>query len=255
MDLIRVFLAGPSRDFTELLRLALERHEDFSVIGEAARGDKAYAQLAECRPDVLVTDLLLPGLDGLSLLRKLKEEGILPHTLVVSGFSNDRMAQALSRIGVEDYFLKPCSMDALTERIREAVSASPRSSVRDSVPAIRSALRELGIPLTLDGHKYLVESIRLALKDHSALHGVTKILYPDIARHFGVSPQCVERSIRGAIAKCWEETTPEERARRLRGVFARFGPEKPGNARFIGILVEYIETDCENADLWKSERP
>ena len=68
----RVFLADGSRDFLDLLRAELELQPDLSVVGCAVRGDDAYAQLTVLRPDVMVTDFLLPGLDGLSLLRRLK---------------------------------------------------------------------------------------------------------------------------------------------------------------------------------------
>lgn len=251
---IQVFLVSSSWEYLELLRLALERHPDLTVTGMAARGDEALSQLAGQKPDVLISDLLLPGLDGLSLLRSLKELAVMPRTIVVSGFSNDRMARALSRLGVEDYILKPCSMDALIARVRETAAPAEGWADRRYTAVMRAALRMLGIPLTLDGYKYLMAGVQMALEDRNALHGVTKILYPDLGRRFGVSAQAVERSIRGAVLKCWAETTPEERASRLGGAFARFGTEKPGNARFISALVEHVETGCEPGDIWAGGR-
>lgn len=248
---IQAYLASPSRDFLELLRAALERQPDLAVVGASSRGDEALAALSERSPDVLVTDLLLPGLDGLSLLRRLKEMGKLPRTVVVSAFSNDRVAQAASRLGVEDYFLKPCDFDALIDRIREAALPTGRRAVREYDPAIREALREFGIPLNLDGHKYLMEGTRMALEDRNVLCGVTKILYPDLARHFGTTAHCVERSIRGAIDRAWKRMTPEGRSRCYGGAFA--GDERaPGNARFVGALVEHVEAGYEKLDVWKS---
>ena len=95
-QLIRVFIADASAEFAALLSDALEQEEDFVVVGCVRRGDLALEQLRSCRADLLVTDLLLPGLDGLSLLRRLREEELLPHTLVVSGFCNDRIARIVS---------------------------------------------------------------------------------------------------------------------------------------------------------------
>jgi CheY-like chemotaxis protein len=95
---IRVMLADQSSEQTELLRAALE-DAGFAVVAAVGTGDEALEQLRAAAPDVLVTDLLLPGLDGLSLLHRAKEAGFLPHTIILSAFWNDRLARAAMRLG------------------------------------------------------------------------------------------------------------------------------------------------------------
>ena len=70
---IRIFLADASQDYLDLMRAELEQQPDFTVVGTAKNGAEALELLSARKPDVLVSDLLLPGLDGLSLMRRLKD--------------------------------------------------------------------------------------------------------------------------------------------------------------------------------------
>lgn len=104
---------------------------------------------------------------------------------------------------------------------------------------IRECLKGLGVPVNLNGYKYLVEAIELATKDKTYLKGICKRLYPTIATNNGVTMGCVERSIRYAI-----------KISSLRGdydlmqeIFGNsINPESgtATNQEFIATLVEYI---------------
>ena len=167
---IRVLIADASPEQTALLRTALEE-ADFEVTGTANDGEMAYRLISETAPDVFVTDLLLPLLDGLSLLQRLKEEGKLPRTVVLSAFWNDRMARSVMQLGAEP-LVKPCRAEALFRRVRELTeeSAEPRSAVD---PAVRRALLDFHVPTHLDGYKYLCEGLSRLLEHQSSLESVT----------------------------------------------------------------------------------
>lgn len=246
----RVFLADGSRDFLDLLRAELELQPDLSVVGCAVRGDDAYAQISALCPDVMVTDFLLPGLDGLSLLRRLKREERMPCTLVVSAFVNVYIAQAASLLGVRDYLPKPCGIDELIVRIREAANTRRGPALRGFDTAIREALAAFGIPANLNGRGYLEEALRRALQDRSVLHGITKILYPDLARYFGTTPVCIERSIRSAVIRGWERGNMSRRRDYFGDTFDCF-TEAPSNAKFISAVAAFIEMEFEKQDVWK----
>ncbi|MCC8156042.1 MAG: response regulator [Oscillospiraceae bacterium] len=248
---IQVFIADASQDFIALLCAKIEQQQDLTVVDTATAGNVAYEKLLQSTPDVLVTDLLLPGLDGLSLLRALKQEGKLPRTVVVSGFVNDRIAQAVSRLGVEDYLPKPCGLEELTCRIREAASPERRRAVRNFDPVISEALLNFGIMPHLNGYQFLREGVRRALDDRNVLRGITKILYPDLAKQFNTTSHCVERSIRGAIEKAWVDGNRERRQRYFGGVFDSFS-QTPTNIRFITAIVEFIEMGYDKLDIWES---
>ena len=247
-QVIRVFIADASADYAELLCAALAEEEDFLVVGTARRGDLAAAALESCRADLLVTDLLLPGLDGISLLRSLKQRGCLPHAIVVSGFFNDRIARTVSTLA-DDYLPKPCRTEDLIGRMRECVLGRGCAFVREYDAVVTQLLMRCGVSPHLNGFAYLRSGILRALDDRSLLRGITKSLYRDIAREFGTNAACVERSMRSAIERAWQFVSPEER-RKVFGSLFDADCEAPSNAPFLTAMTEFIGTLCEGRSLW-----
>ena len=238
-QVIRVFIADASAEYTELLRTALEREGDFLVTGTALRGDQALKALEAGGIDLLVTDLLLPGLDGLSLLRELKASGNLPHVIVVSGFFNDRIARIVSGLA-DNYLPKPCRTEELISHIRESVLGRGRAFVRSYDVLVSRLLIDCGLLPHLNGFAYLRDGILRALDDRSLLRGVTKSLYRDIARQHGTNAACVERSIRSAVAQAWVRVNPEQRHAVFGSLFDSYGEEAPSNLPFLTAMTEYV---------------
>ena len=243
---IRVFLADGSRDSATLLAETLQREEDITVVGVACRGDDALARFPGSGADLLLTDLLLPGLDGLSLLRSLREQGALRHAIVLSGFYNDRIARFVSA-AADDYLAKPCRTEDLLRHIRASVLGTdgPRF-VRDDLSRITNALIDCGVMPHLDGFTYLRTGLLRILDDRSLLRGVTKSLYRDIARSCGTTPACVERSIRSAVEHAWARVSPEERHARFGTLFDPWR-EAPSNVPFLTAMTEYLDREPHRA--------
>lgn len=246
--LIRVFLADGSRDCLELLRTALEQEEDIAVVGMACRGDDALARFPGSGAEILLTELLLPGMDGLSLLYRLREAEAIPHAIVLSGFFNDRIARAVS--GLADHYLaKPVRTEDLARYIRACVlgGGAERAFLRDDVAAVTRALIDCGVMPHLDGFRYLRAGLLRILEDSSLLQGVTKNLYRDVARCFSTTPVCVERSIRSAIERAWELTTREERRSRFGALFDPWD-KAPSNVPFLTAMTEFLENGVEDRE-------
>ena len=244
--LIRVFIADASRESAELLCAALEQEEDIAVVGVAAWGDEALLRFPASGADLLLTDLLLPGLDGLSLLRRLRDQGALPHAIVLSGFFNDRIARAVSYVA-DDYLAKPCRTEDLLRRIRACVLGSSGVFARNDDAAVTRALIACGVLPHLDGFRYLRDGLLAIGADRSLLRGVTKALYRDIARRFGTTPACVERSIRSAVERAWQHKTPAERRRTFGALFDPWQDKAPSNVPFLNAMTEYLETRWDDA--------
>ena len=243
--LIRVFLADGSRDCSELLRAALEQEGDIAVVGTACRGDEALARFPESGAELLLTELLLPGMDGLSLLHRLREAEALPHAIVLSGFFNDRIARAVSALA-DNYLAKPCRTEDLARCIRECVlgGGEARPFLRDDAAAVTRALIDCGVMPHLDGFRYLRAGLLSVLADRSLLQGVTKNLYRDIAKRFATTPVCVERSIRSAVERAWQHTSPAERRARFGALFDPW-EQAPSNVPFLSAMTEYLENGLE----------
>lgn len=240
---IRLFLADPSRDYLELLCRTLSQQEDLIIAGTALTGDRALETFPDSNADLLVTELLLPKLEGISLLRRLREKGCLRHAIVVSSFHNEHTAEMAS--GLADYYLtKPCRMEDLIGHIREAARGPSRRGAGN--PSVTQLLLDFGIPPHLDGFAYLRESIQHIQADRTLLRGVTKVLYRDIAKRYGTTSKCVERSTRSAIKTGWDRSSRAQRSMRFGTLFDSY-EKAPSNVPFLTAMIEFIEAQNEQA--------
>jgi len=84
---IRVLIADPGEDFRRMLADIIDEEGDMEVVGSTGDGAEALALAMSLRPELLLTELLLPNLDGLALLEKLQQADAMPAVLVASAFS------------------------------------------------------------------------------------------------------------------------------------------------------------------------
>jgi len=122
MSVIRVLIVDDHTLFRSGIRLVLERHEDFEVVGEAGDGLEGVKRAKQLKPDVVLLDLHMPGTSGLEAIPLLKEE--VPQTqiimLTVSEDADD-LLEAL-RAGARGYLLKNIETDFLLDSIRRAAN-------------------------------------------------------------------------------------------------------------------------------------
>ncbi|QYR19623.1 response regulator [Paenibacillus sp. sptzw28] len=88
------------------------------TLSEATNGEEAWALIQETWPTVLITDIMMPKIDGLSLIQKIHELGIPMTYIIISGYDNFQYAQKAIRYGVTEYLLKPVDMEQLREALR-----------------------------------------------------------------------------------------------------------------------------------------
>ncbi len=92
----------------------------FEVIGEAGNGEDALASFEELRPDLVITDIRMPVMDGLELIRRATEEMAEPPSfIIISGYNDFKYAQQAVRFGVVDFILKPIDEDVLETTLRQ----------------------------------------------------------------------------------------------------------------------------------------
>ncbi len=104
----------------------------FAYVGDAADGEVALPLIRQTKPDVLITDIRMPFMDGISLSKMIKRE--LPNTriIIISGFDDFSYAQEAISIGVDNYLLKPVTKDKLGEVMEDAKQKLDRESEKDN---------------------------------------------------------------------------------------------------------------------------
>jgi DNA-binding NarL/FixJ family response regulator len=113
-------LVDDSEDLRLLLRMALQRDDEFQVVGEAANGEAGLAAALQCHPDVLLLDIAMPVMDGLQALPLIREA--CPDTIVVmlSAFGPKYGLQHQARLlGAHGYILKGARMEQVLVELRE----------------------------------------------------------------------------------------------------------------------------------------
>jgi DNA-binding NarL/FixJ family response regulator len=133
---IRVLIVDDHPAVRRGLRTFLELADGLEVAGEAADGPAALDLAAETAPDVILLDMLLPGMDGVEVLHELRRRGLICRVLVVTSFS-DRLVAAI-RAGARGYLSKDVAPEALVAAVR-AVAAGHVLLEPDAVPALTGA--------------------------------------------------------------------------------------------------------------------
>ena len=119
---VRVLIADDHPMVRQGLRVFLELEPDLEVVGEASDGAEAAALTAQLLPDVVLLDLVMPGVDGLAALEMLAEQGLAERALVVTSFGEYRSALPALRAGARGYISKDVDPAALATAVR-AVAA------------------------------------------------------------------------------------------------------------------------------------
>ena len=118
--MLKIFLAEDEVVVRETIKRMIPWEElGFELVGEAADGEMALPLLIRQRPDLLITDIKMPFMDGLTLARLAKKEIPGLKVVILSGYDDFNYAKQAIGIGVEDYLLKPITKNALIERLSE----------------------------------------------------------------------------------------------------------------------------------------
>jgi DNA-binding NarL/FixJ family response regulator len=115
---IRICLVEDQTIVREGIRALLRLSGDMEVVAEASDGAEAIEIIEQAKPDVVLLDLRMPKLDGVGVLRTLRERGTNPPTLILTTFDDDAMLFDAVRAGARGWLLKDVSLERLTNAIR-----------------------------------------------------------------------------------------------------------------------------------------
>lgn len=237
METRKLLIADGGEEFCQALKETLQGTYQVRTCRD---GKEALSLLRSYKPDILVLDLMLPELDGISLLQNAMQDQACPVVLATSRFINDYVLEAAGKLGVSYLIRKPCDIRATAARILDLSQSfccspifqpDPRSHVSD-------LLMRLGVPPKRAGYRYLREAIPIMARNPHL--SITKELYPAVAALCQSDGNNVEHSIRSAIHTAWERR--DDRLWRL-----YFPPDpsghipRPTNAGFILRLADSLD--------------
>ena len=138
-DRIRVLIADDQAMVRSGLRYFLLAFDDLELVGEATSGAQALEMCAQVRPDVVLMDLLMPGLDAASATRAIRQRFPRVRVIVMSGFWAEKRVQGVLEAGAIGYLVKNVSAGELADAIRAAhvgrpISASEEARVTTNSP-------------------------------------------------------------------------------------------------------------------------
>lgn len=106
---------------------------DCRVVGEAANGLEGLEQAKALRPDVIITDLKMPKMDGLEMVEALRKAGCQAHVIILTAYDSFAYAQQAIRLGAVDFLLKPFHDGDLEEAVLRLQSRFPEKRAGDAL--------------------------------------------------------------------------------------------------------------------------
>ncbi len=200
--MLKLLIAVENEELCSAMTKALDT--DY-LVESCCDGLRAKALLDEFQPDLWLLDLMLPMVDGITLLRHAEVICRHPITLVILPFETPYMMSELSKSEVAYVVKKPCCVDALAAQIQSMAATVPVQShhlVHPSV-GVSSILLELGLSPKVDGFGYLTAAIPMLIAD--SRQSLTKELYTAVGHSCSKSGMQVERCIRTAIHSAWKK--------------------------------------------------
>ena len=225
-------------------------------IEEAVNGEDALAKIGRIHPDVVIIDIWLSKVDGLSVVRSAKALSYgndkPPIMIMTSPISNQNIFVQALQAGAELCLIKPINQSNLIEyvdsmlknrnRLPEAAQ-NEKKELHDNTPDIEAQvtriIHQIGVPAHIKGYQYLRTAILLTVKDSDIINSVTKVLYPSVAKKYQTTTSRVERAIRHAIEVAWDRGDVDT-LNSYFGYTIQNNRGKPTNSEFIAMIADNL---------------
>ena len=252
MEKIRVILADDNLSVLRLLTDYFAETPDIELVKAVSDGARVVEAVRALRPDVLVTDIIMPRRDGFRILEELGElsEEERPRVIVLTGLSRDDFILRAVKLGASYYMVKPFDMRLLASRIREVAASFEDAAIaelptphqqpeKDVDEQVTNLFLTIGIPAHIKGYHYLREAVRMVLSNPEIINRITKELYPGIARKFDTTASKVERAMRHAIDVAWSRGRLDS-VNNMYGYKVLSADDKPTNGEFIALVADKV---------------
>ena len=237
MEKLNVAIADDNVRMADILGQMIEEDKDLTLVGKAHNGEEICSIIREKEPDVVVLDIIMPKMDGLTVMEHCSHDSSVkkqPAFIVVSAVGQERITEDAFNLGAYYYMLKPFDKQVLLSRIkhiRRGNERKMREPVRQAVreePApygkrnletdVTNIIHEIGVPAHIKGYQYLRDAIILSVNDMEMLN---------------------------AIEVAWSRGKMDT-IDALFGYTVSTGKGKPTNSEFIALIADKIRLEYKN---------
>ncbi len=126
------------------------------VVGEASNGFEGVQLIDRVKPDIVITDIRMPGLDGIKMIESLKENGVSPEFIIITGYGEFEYARKALKLGVRDFLVKPIDDDDLDNALTNTCQAVLD---KQRIEKIRDKLDNIGESRVMLFKEYIVDQV------------------------------------------------------------------------------------------------
>lgn len=261
MGKINVAIVDDNERILNILEDILKEDPDIEVVGKADNGVDALELIKEKKPDIVLLDLIMPKLDGLGVMEKIRKDTEFkksPTFIVITAIGQEGVTENAFDLGASYYILKPFDNNMILSRIKQIKGDSHSKLIenhkvstyenrnsymeRNLESDVTNIIHEIGVPAHIKGYQYLRDAIMMSVDDNEMLNSITKVLYPSIAKRHKTTPSRVERAIRHAIEVAWSRGKMDT-IDDLFGYTVSNGKGKPTNSEFVALIADKIRLE------------
>ena len=266
-DKITILIADDNPEYTNTLSTVLGNEQDMEILHICNDGNDVIHSIEKFKPDLLLLDMIMPHVDGITVLEHLHTENVeLPITIMLSAVGQEKLISQAITLGVNYYILKPFDTEMLIKRIRSISNSSPvtntypisnktksnyiqtnnTSDTNNLEAMVTNVIHDLGVPAHIKGYQFLRDGILMAINDIDIINQITKQLYPDLAKKYKTTSSRVERAIRHAIEVAWSRGQIDI-VNNIFGYTISSNKGKPTNSEFIAMIADKLRLELKSA--------
>lgn len=250
MEKIKLLVIDDNKSVVEMVKEYFSKKPNINVVFDAKDGSEGISIIDSKRDefDIIILDLVMPKVDGLKVLEHIYNNKIDKKVIVLTSYNSQEIIRKVATLGASYFMLKPFELSDLEDKINSL--AESQYNKKQSLDlfnnnlqiSITRTLHELGVPSHIKGYQYIREGIALIYKKPEMIGGITKELYPEIAKVYDSTVSRVERAIRHAIEVSWNRgnwNLMEE----IFGHSVDIDKAKPTNSEFIVTIADKLRLE------------
>lgn len=245
--MIRVLMIDDNVKLIDAVKEYFKNSDKIQIVDEAYDGLEGFKKISEnTNYDVILLDLIMPKKDGLYVLEQIKQNNLNKKVIVETSYNASDVIREVAEYGVNYFILKPFDLDDLEIKILDTFKKKEEKSIdfynSNLQVSISKILHDLGIPSHIKGYQFLRDAVGMIFEKPEMIGGITKELYPELAKKYETTVSRVERAIRHAVEISWNRGDIDL-MEKIFGHSVDIDKSKPTNSEFIVTIADKLRLD------------